>query len=287
MIGSAGKAFRQALSEEKPLQIIGTPNAYISLMAKATGFRAIYLSGAVVSNASYALPDLGLTTLDNVLCDARRITAASDLPLLVDIDTGWGGPLMVQRTIGEMIRAGVAAVHMEDQDFHKRCGHRPGKTLADVGEVVEKIQAAVEAKTDPDFVFMARTDAAAVEGLNAAIERAQRYIEAGAEMIFAEALTSREDYQAFRSAIDVPLLANLTEFGKTPLFTVKEMGELGMDMLLYPVSAARAMHRAALELLQCVREKGTQHPMLERMQTRDELYKFLNYHAYEEALNSK
>lgn len=274
---SPGKRFRAALVQEKPLQIVGTINAYIALMAQHVGYRALYLSGAGVANSSYGMPDVGLTTLDNVLEDVRRITAAVDLPLLVDIDTGWGNRLMIQRTIRLMIRAGAAAVHMEDQAVNKRCGHLPNKQLVSKKEMVDRIKAAVDARTDPHFVIMARTDALAVEGLPAAIERAVAYAEAGADMLFPEAMQELSHYQAFREATYLPVLANLTEFGKTPLFSLEELAEANVDMALYPLSANRAMNLAALKILQGIRTKGTQLSLLEEMQTREELYGFLKY----------
>lgn len=282
---SAGSRFRQALQEEQPLQVVGCINAYVALMAKSLGYRAIYLSGGGVANSSYGLPDLGMTTLDNVLEDVRRITSTVETPLLVDIDTGWGHAFMIARTIKEMIRAGAAAVHMEDQVAAKRCGHRPGKALVDQGEMVDRIKAAVDAKTDPDFVLMARTDAIASEGLESAIERSLAYQNAGADIIFAEAVTELEQYRKFREALDIPILANITEFGKTPLFSVNDLASVGVNLVLYPLSANRAMNLAALRVLEEIRQKGSQKGVLDQMQTREELYHFLDYHQYEQKLN--
>ncbi len=278
---SAGARFRGALREEKPLQVAGTPNALVALMAQSVGYRAIYLSGAGVANLSFGLPDLGVTTLDNVLEDARRITGAVALPLLVDIDTGFGAELMIHRAIREMIRAGVAAVHMEDQVSDKRCGHRPGKALVSAQEMVDRIKAAVDARSDPGFVLMARTDAVAVEGLDRALERAAAYAAAGADMIFPEALASLDDYRAFKTAAGRPVLANLTEFGLTPSFTISQLAEAGVDMALYPLSASRAMNRAALRVLKEIRERGTQAGMVSEMMSRAELYGLLGYEAQE------
>ena len=268
---------RQALKKESPLQIAGTINAYCALMAQSVGFKAIYLSGAGVANQSYGLPDIGLTTLDNVLEDVRRITAIVKLPLLVDIDTGWGSPQMITKTVKSMIHAGAAAVHLEDQVESKRCGHLPGKAVVPTEEMVDRIKAAVDARTDPDFMVMARTDALAVEGLDAAVERAVAYRDAGADMLFAEAVTSLDQYQVFKESVGIPILANITEFGKSPLWTREELASAGVDMVLYPLSATRAMNRAALNVYQCIRDNGTQEPCLDQMQTRQELYNFLNY----------
>lgn len=279
--GSAGEGFRRALDEEKPLQIIGTPNALVALMAQRVGYRAIYLSGAGVANLSYGLPDLALTTLDNVLEDARRITGAVGLPLLVDVDTGFGTELMIGRTVREMERAGVAAIHMEDQVADKRCGHRPGKALVSLQEMVARIEAAVDARTDQGFVIMARTDAVAVEGMDRALERAHAYARAGADMIFPEALGTLEQYRAFKAATGRPVLANLTEFGLTPAFTTAALASAGVDMALYPLSASRAMNRAALRVLSAIRDHGTQEGMVAEMQTRTELYELLGYEELE------
>ena len=282
---SAGARFRAALQLEKPLQIAGVIHAYAAIMAGQCGFRALYLSGAGVANASYGLPDLGLTSLQDVLLDVRRVTAATNLPLLVDADTGWGSALGLQRTVREMIRAGAAAIHLEDQVAAKRCGHRPGKELVSAEEMCDRLNAAIDAKTDPQFVIMARTDAAAVEGLAAAIERARAYREAGADMIFAEALTSLEEYRTFCQAVEAPVLANLTEFGRTPLLTVKELASAGVSLALYPLSAFRAMNAAALEVYRAIRQEGTQRATVGQMQTRAELYQFLDYHQYEAKLD--
>lgn len=283
---TSAKSLRASLADEKPLQVVGAINAYAALMAERIGFRAIYLSGAGVANASFGMPDLGMTTLNDVLDDVRRITAASRLPLLVDVDTGWGHAFMVGRTVREMIRAGAAGIHIEDQVAAKRCGHRPGKALVPAGEMVDRIKAAVDARTDPDFVIMARTDAVAVEGLDAAIERACCYREAGADMLFPEALLSIEDYRRFADAIDLPLLANMTEFGVTPLFSVDELAAAGVSLVLYPLSAFRAMNAAALQVFREIRDKGTQEGVVEKMQSRSELYDFLGYHDYERMLDN-
>jgi methylisocitrate lyase len=280
-----GARFRTALAAERPLQIVGTINAYSALLAKRAGFRALYLSGAGVANASHGLPDLGMTSLDDVLVDARRITARVDLPLLVDIDTGWGHAFNIARAVKELARAGVAAIHLEDQVGAKRCGHRPGKELVSTEEMCDRLRAAVDAKLDPDFIVMARTDAAAGEGLNGALARAKAYVGAGADMIFAEALTTLDDYKKFTKAVKVPVLANITEFGQTPLFTVAELRAAGVAMALYPLSAFRAMNAAARDTYVALRRDGTQKAMLNRMQTRAELYDVLGYHAYEEKLD--
>ena len=274
---SAGERFRRALAEETPLQIAGTPNALVALMAQQVGYRALYLSGAGVANLSFGLPDLGVTTLDNVLEDARRITGAVELPLLVDVDTGFGAELMIGRTVREMIRAGVAAIHIEDQVSDKRCGHRPGKALVSRQEMVDRIRAAVDARTEPGFVIMARTDAVAVEGLEKALERASAYAAAGADMIFPEALSDVAHYRAFKEAAGRPVLANLTEFGLTPAFTTAQLASVGVEMALYPLSASRAMNQAALRVLRAIREHGTQAGVIPEMQTRAELYELLGY----------
>lgn len=280
-----GGRFRAALDIEQPLQIVGTINAYSAMLAERTGFRAIYLSGAGVANASFGLPDLGLTTLNDVLEDVRRITNATDLPLLVDIDTGWGGALMLSRTIRQMIRAGAAAVHLEDQVQAKRCGHRPNKALVSPDEMADRIKAAVDARTDPAFVIIARTDAAASEGIDAAIARAQLYVEMGADIIFAEALTELEQYRQFANAVDAPILANITEFGMTPLYTTEQLAGAGVRLVLYPLSAFRAMSAAALNVYRTLRRSGTQQSVLSSMQTRKELYEILDYYAYEHKLD--
>ena len=282
---SAGRRFRDALAIENPLQIVGTINAYSALMAERVGFRAIYLSGGGVANASYGLPDIGMTTLNDVLEDVRRITSRTELPLLVDADTGWGNAFMIAKTIRQMIRAGAAGVHIEDQVQAKRCGHRPNKEIVSTAEMVDRMKAAADAKTDLDFVLMARTDAAAVEGLDGSIERARRYAEAGADMIFAEALTELNQYRKFANAVDVPVLANITEFGKTPLYTIEELKDAGISLVLYPLSAFRAMSAAALNVYETLRREGTQKDAVHTMQTRAELYEFLGYHEYERKLD--
>lgn len=280
-----GAGFRAALAAERPLQIAGAVNAYAALLARWAGFRALYLSGAGVANASLGLPDLGMTSLDDVLTDARRILAAVSLPLLVDIDTGWGHAFNIARAVRELARAGVAAVHLEDQVAAKRCGHRPGKQLVAPAEMCDRLKAAVDGKPDADFVVMARTDAASVEGLAASIERARRYVAAGADMIFAEALTSLDAYRQFCAQVPAPVLANVTEFGRTPLFTASELGEAGVAMALYPLSAFRAMGAAARDAYAAIRRDGTQQAALGLMQSRDELYEVLGYRAYEERID--
>lgn len=280
-----GGLLRAALGEEKPLQVAGVINAYAALMAEQSGFRALYLSGAGVANASFGLPDLGMTTLSEVVEDLRRITGATGLPLLVDVDTGWGHAFMIGRTIREMGRAGAAGVHIEDQVVAKRCGHRPGKALVGTEEMVDRIKAAVDARIDPDFVVMARTDAVAVEGLEAAIERACRYRDAGADMFFPEALTELSHYRRFADATGLPVLANMTEFGVTPLFCTEELAAAGVSLALYPLSAFRAMSAAALRVYRAIREEGTQKGVVDTMQSRAELYAFLGYHDYERKLD--
>jgi methylisocitrate lyase len=282
---SAGARFRAALAAETPLQVVGTVNAYSALLAERAGFRALYLSGAGVANASFGLPDLGITSLNDVCEDVRRITSATDLPLLVDADTGWGAAFNIARTVSDLIRSGAAACHLEDQVQAKRCGHRPGKALVSPAEMVDRIKAAVDGRSDDGFCIMARTDAHAVEGQQAAIERAQRYVEAGADMIFAEALTTLEEYRQFTARVQVPVLANITEFGKTPLFTVEELAGAGVQLALYPLSAFRAMSRAAEIVYGTLRREGTQRDVVERMQTRAELYEVLGYHDYERRLD--
>lgn len=282
---SPGSRFRQALAANRPLQIVGTINAYAALMAERIGHQAIYLSGGGVANASYGLPDLGMTSLNDVLEDVRRITSASSLPLLVDIDTGWGGAFNIARTIQQMERAGAAAVHIEDQVAQKRCGHRPNKEIVSKEEMVDRIKAAVDARTDDDFFIMARTDAFAQEGLEAAIERAQACVEAGADGIFAEAVKTEEHYRAFAKALDVPILANITEFGQTELWNRKELGEWGVAMVLYPLSAFRAMNKAAETVYQSILAEGDQRKVVDLMQTRMELYDYLNYHEFEKKLD--
>lgn len=285
MSTSPGSLFRAAVAAEQPLQIAGAINAYAAMLAEKAGFQALYLSGAGVANASHGLPDLGMTDLNDVAEDARRITAAVKLPLLVDIDTGWGHAFGIARTVRELERAGVAAVHIEDQVAAKRCGHRPGKELVSSGEMCDRIKAAVDARSDASFVIMARTDAAAGEGVPAAIERSQAYVAAGADMIFAEALGALDEYRRFTAAVPVPVLANITEFGKTPLFTTAELKSAGVAMVLYPLSAFRAMNAAAEAVYTAIRRDGTQKAVIETMQTRDELYSVLRYHAYEQKLD--
>ena len=282
---SAGEKFRQALETERPLQVAGTINAYTALLAEKAGFKAIYLSGAGVANASFGLPDLAMTTLGDVCEDIRRISYATRIPLLVDADTGWGGAFMIGRTVREMTRAGAAGCHIEDQVGVKRCGHRPGKALVETAEMVDRIKAAVDGRDDQQFVVMARTDAHAVEGQQAALDRSAAYVEAGADMIFAEALTTLDEYRQFTTAIDVPVLANLTEFGQTPLFNTTELGDAGVRLALYPLSAFRAMSKAAENVYRALREDGTQKDVVGTMQTRMELYDVLGYHEYEEKLD--
>jgi len=280
------QTFWDALKKEQPLQVVGTINAYAALLAKKAGFRAIYLSGAGVANHSFGLPDLAMTTLNDVCEDIRRITFSCDLPLLVDADTGWGNAFMIGRTVREMSRAGAAGCHIEDQISAKRCGHRPGKMLVSSEEMKDRIKAAVDARTNQSFVIMARTDAHAVEGQLAAIDRAQAYVDAGADMIFAEALNTLDEYKQFTSAVDVPVLANLTEFGLTPLFTVNELAQAGIDIALYPLSASRAMSYAAETVYKEIKNQGTQKHITDSMQARSELYETLKYHEYEEKLDT-
>lgn len=284
-IPSAGRRFRDALIQEAPLQIVGTINAYMALMAERSGFRAIYLSGAGVANASYGLPDLGMTSMNDVLIDAERITAATQVPLLVDIDTGWGGAFNIARTVRAFERAGVAAVHMEDQVAQKRCGHRPNKAVVSQSEMVDRIKAAVDARQDDDFVIMARTDALAVEGIGQALERVAAYVAAGADMIFAEAVTDLSQYDLFAKAAGVPILANMTEFGKTELFDKQALADHGVAIVLYPLSASRAANQAALNVYQQLRTDGHQRAVIDTMQTREALYDFLGYHHYEQTLD--
>lgn len=283
---SAGAKFRAAVAAEQPLQVVGAITAYAAKMAEAVGFKAVYLSGGGVAANSLGIPDLGISTMDDVLIDAGRITDATNLPLLVDIDTGWGGAFNIARTVRSFIKAGVAAVHLEDQVGQKRCGHRPGKECVPTGEMVDRIKAAVDARTDDQFVIMARTDAAAAEGLDAAIERAVAYVEAGADMIFPEAMKSLDDYRRVKEAVKVPILANLTEFGSTPFFTVDELRAANVDIALYCCGAYRAMNKAALNFYETVRRDGTQKAAVPTMQTRAELYDYLGYYAYEEKLDS-
>jgi len=283
---SQGKKFRQALADNQPLQIVGTINAYAAMMAKQIGHQAIYLSGSGVANASYGLPDLGMTSLNDVIVDVQRITSACDLPLMVDIDTGWGGAFNIAKTIRDMEKAGAAAVHMEDQVAQKRCGHRPNKEIVSCEEMVDRIKAAVDARIDPDFFIMARTDSFAQEGLAASIERAKAYVAAGADGIFAEAIQTEEHYRAYAEALDVPILANITEFGKTELWNKKQLGEWGVAMVLYPLSAFRAMNKAAENVYTSILEQGDQKAVVDNMQTRMDLYDYLNYHDYEQKLDS-
>ncbi len=283
---SPGARLRSALKAERPLQVVGTVNAYCALLAQRAGYRAIYLSGAGVANSSHGVPDLGITSLNDVCEDIRRITQATGLPLLVDADTGWGGAFMIGRTVREMTRAGAAGCHIEDQVQSKRCGHRPGKQLVSTAEMCDRIRSAVDARTDPQFVVMARTDSHAIEGIEGSIERARAYAKAGADMIFAEALTSLGEYRAFTKALGkVPVLANLTEFGKTPLFTLGELRSAGVAVALYPLGAFRAMSRAAEKVYAAIRRDGTQKSVVRAMQTRAELYDVLNYEEYERRLD--
>lgn len=282
---SQGALFRAAVREEKPLQVPGAVNAFAARLAERSGFRALYVSGGGVAASSLGIPDLGISTMDDVLTDVRRITDITDLPVLVDIDTGWGSAFNIGRTIRSMVKAGAAAVHMEDQVQAKRCGHRPGKAIVSKDEMVDRIKAAVDARTDPEFVIMARTDALAVEGLQAAIERCGACVEAGADMIFPEAITELSMYTEFVRAVRVPVLANITEFGATPLFTVDELREAGVSIVLYPLSAFRAMSRAALTVYEAIRGEGTQKGVVPLMQTRAELYEYLGYHAFERKLD--
>ena len=283
---SAGKKFREALAQEKPLQIVGTINAYHALMAKRVGYKAIYLSGGGVAAGSLGMPDLGISNLDDVLTDIRRITDVCDLPLLVDVDTGFGASAFnVARTTRSLVKFGAAAMHIEDQVGAKRCGHRPGKELVPADEMADRIKAAVDARTDPGFVIMARTDALANEGLDAAVARAKKYVEAGADMIFPEAITDLPMYRKFAEAVKVPILANITEFGKSPLFTVDELRAANVGMILYPLTAFRAMNKAALKTYENLRKTGTQKASIADMQTREELYDIINYHSYEKKLD--
>ena len=283
---SAGKKLREALVEESPLQVVGTINAYSAMMAEKVGYRAIYLSGAGVANGSFGLPDLGMTSLNDVLEDVKRITGACNLPLLVDIDTGWGGAFNIARTIKEMTRSGAAGAHIEDQVAQKRCGHRPNKEIVSCEEMEDRIKAAVDAKLDQDFLLMARTDALAVSGLQEVIDRAGRFQEAGADAIFAEAMTELSMYEKVVQSVDVPVLANITEFGSTPLYTLEELGSAGVAMALYPLSAFRAMNQAALNVYSTLRSQGTQASLIDKMQSRNDLYEFLGYHEYENKLDT-
>ncbi|VXC13596.1 2-methylisocitrate lyase [Burkholderia sp. 8Y] len=284
-MSSAGSRFRLAVQCDAPLQIVGAITAYAAKMAKAVGFKALYLSGGGVAANSLGVPDLGISTMEDVLTDARRITDASSLPLLVDIDTGWGGAFNIARTVRSFIKAGVAAIHIEDQVGQKRCGHRPGKECVSTSEMADRVKAAVDARTEETFVIMARTDAAAAEGIDAAIERALAYVEAGADMIFPEAMKTLDDYRRFKEAVGVPILANLTEFGSTPQFTVDELKLVNVDIALYCCGAYRAMNAAALDFYETVKRDGTQKAAVETMQTRADLYQYLGYHAYEDKLD--
>lgn len=283
---SPGKKFRQELIDQKPLQIVGAINAYSAMLAEAAGHKALYLSGAGVANGSLGVPDLGITSLNDVITDVERITGATNLPLLVDIDTGWGGAFNIARTIRSMERAGAAAIHIEDQISQKRCGHRPNKTIVSSAEMVDRIKAAVDSRTDEDFVIMARTDALAAEGLEKAIERCIACVEAGADSVFPEAIITLDQYKSFAKAVPVPILANITEFGKTPLFGCEELSAQGVDMILYPLSAFRAMNQAALNVYQSIASNGSQNDVIAEMQTREELYDILGYHDYEKKLDS-
>ena len=283
--GSAGARFRAAVAAERPLQIVGTINAYHARLAERCGYRAIYLSGGGVAAGSLGLPDLGISTLDDVLTDIRRITDVCALPLLVDVDTGFGGAFNIARTVKSLIKFGAGAMHIEDQVMQKRCGHRPNKEIVSQEEMVDRIKAATDARTDPNFVIMARTDALAVEGLQAAVDRACACVEAGADMIFPEAITELSMYKRFADAVKVPILANITEFGKTPLFSAQELASANVAMALYPLSAFRAMNAAALRVYEGIRKDGSQKGVVELMQSRDELYDFLDYHAYERKLD--
>ncbi len=284
-MGSSGKKFRKLVIESKPLQIVGTVNAYSAIMAEKVGHQSIYLSGGGVAASSLGVPDLGITTLEDVLEDAKRITQVTSLPLLVDADTGWGDEINIARCVREMINSDVAAIHIEDQVSLKRCGHRPNKAIVSTNEMLDRIKAAVDARTDSNFVIMARTDALAIEGMQSAIDKAAAFAEAGADMIFPEALNTIEQYQKFSDSLSVPILANITEFGQTPLFSKEELSEAGVDMILYPLSAFRAMSKAALIVYQHILEDGHQNNVLETMQTREELYDYLNYHQYEMELD--
>ena len=283
---SAGRKLREALVEESPLQVVGTINAYSAMMAEKVGYRAIYLSGAGVANGSFGLPDLGMTSLNDVLEDVKRITGACNLPLLVDIDTGWGSAFNIARTIKDMTRSGAAGAHIEDQVAQKRCGHRPNKEIVSCEEMEDRIKAAVDAKLDQDFLLMARTDALAVSGLQEVIDRAGRFQEAGADAIFAEAMTELSMYEKVVQSVDIPVLANITEFGSTPLYTLEELGSAGVAMALYPLSAFRAMNQAALNVYSTLRSQGTQASLIDKMQSRNDLYEFLGYHEYENKLDT-
>ncbi len=286
MTNSPGARFRAALAEENPLQIVGTINAYCALLAERAGFRSIYLSGAGVANASFGLPDLGMTSMTDVVQDIERITSVCDIPLVVDSDTGWGHALCIARTVKSFIAAGAAALHIEDQQAAKRCGHRPNKAMVSAEEMVDRIHAAVDARTDDSFVIMARTDGLAGEGLEAAIERCQKYVEAGADMIFAEAITDAEQYMKFTGSLPVPVLANMTEFGESPLLDLDHLRDVGVQLVLYPLSAFRAMSLAADTMYKAIRKDGTQREVVGQMQTRNDLYEVLNYLSYEQQIDS-
>ena len=285
MSDTPGKRFRAVIKTETPLQIPGVINAYCALQAQLAGFQAIYLSGAGVANASFGMPDLGMTSMSDVVADIERVTSVCELPLLVDADTGWGHALSIGRTVKSFIKSGAAAMHIEDQEAAKRCGHRPGKAIVAAAEMLDRISAAVDARTDETFVIMARTDALATEGLDASIERCQKYVEAGADVIFAEAITDPDEYRKFTSSLSVPVLANMTEFGVSPLMTVDELADVGVQLVLYPLSAFRAMSAAAQAVYDGIRNAGTQTELLDLMQTREELYSTLNYHAYEQQMD--
>lgn len=285
MSDTPGTRFRSAIKAETPLQIPGVINAYCALQAQLAGFQAIYLSGAGVANASFGMPDLGMTSMSDVVADIERVTSVCELPLLVDADTGWGHALSIGRTVKSFIKSGAAAMHIEDQEAAKRCGHRPGKAIVAPQEMLDRISAAVDARIDETFVIMARTDALATEGLDASIERCQKYVEAGADVIFAEAINDPDEYRKFTSSLSVPVLANMTEFGVSPLMTVDELGDVGVQLILYPLSAFRAMSAAAQAVYDGIRNAGTQTELLDLMQTREELYSTLNYHAYEQQMD--
>jgi methylisocitrate lyase len=285
-VESAGRKFREAVAQESPLQCIGAINAYHARLAEASGFKSLYISGGGVAASSCGIPDLGITTMEDVLTDLKRMTDVTDLPVLVDIDTGWGGAFNIARAVKSMIRCGAGAIHMEDQVQQKRCGHRPNKAIVSQQEMVDRVKAAVDAKTDPDFVIMARTDALAVEGMQSAIDRACACVEAGADMIFPEAMTELSQYREFVDAVNVPVLANITEFGSTPLFTTEELASVGVSIALYPLSAFRAANAAALNVYKTVRAEGTQKNVVDTMQSRMELYDYLGYHDFEQKLDS-
>ena len=285
-IESAGKKFRAAVAAERPLQCVGASTAYHARLAEASGFKALYISGGGVAAGSRGIPDLGITTLEDVLVDLERITYVTDLPVLVDVDTGWGGAFNIARTVRMMTKLGAAAIHIEDQVAQKRCGHRPNKAVVSQSEMVDRIKAAVDAKTDPDFVVMARTDALAVEGMQSAIDRACACVEAGADMIFPEAMVELAQYREFVAAVDAPVLANITEFGATPLFTTEELASAGVRIALYPLSAFRAANAAALKVYQTLRAEGSQKNSVDAMQSRADLYDYLDYHAYEQKLDA-